>query len=424
MNQATALIDGNNFYVACEQNIDPSLVGLPVIVLSNNDGCIVARSPEARELGISMGQPYFKVRHKLKRLGVVVRSSNYALYGDMSQRLMNLLTKHCEKIEIYSIDEAFVQLNRPSDADLRPWARQLRALVHQNLGLPIAIGIGAGKGQAKLANHLAKALSTHAGIFDIHMAKDQDFWLKSIDIEDVWGIGHKFANWCRVRGVNTAQQLRDMPTNEICNKLGVAGVRLQHELQGEACLPLKIVNTPKQQICVSRSFGRPVTILEELHQAISIHIIRASEKLRKHNQRAGAITVFTRTNPFTKSFYSESATAQLDMPSNDTAVLLKAAITLTKQIFQPHHLLVKAGVIMEKLQSTDYLQPSLLTCYSPEGLKRRERLMHVIDKLNKRYGHGTLNWATCAPGQGWEMRQEQLSCAMTTRIIQVPIVNS
>ena len=188
MSQAIALIDGNNFYVACEQSLDPSLVGLPVVVLSNNDGCIVARSPEARELGIPMGQPYFKIRYELEKLGVVVRSSNYALYGDMSNRFMKLLAQHSEKIEVYSIDEAFVQINRPPDSNLRPWARQLRALAHQNLGLPIAIGIGASKSQAKLANHLAKTISTKAGIFDLHMVQDQNYWLKTIDIENVWGI--------------------------------------------------------------------------------------------------------------------------------------------------------------------------------------------------------------------------------------------
>ena len=211
MNQATALIDGNNFYVACEQSIDPSISGQPVIVLSNNDGCIIARSPEARLLKIPMGKPYFKVRHELEQLGVVVRSSNYSLYGDMSQRLMNLLKQHSERIEIYSIDEAFAQINRPSNYDRLPWARQLRVLIHQHLGLPIAIGIGATKSQAKLANHLAKTIPKYAGIFDLMATKDQDYWLRAIDVENVWGVGKQLARWCRMRGINNAQQLRDMP---------------------------------------------------------------------------------------------------------------------------------------------------------------------------------------------------------------------
>ena len=424
MNQAIALIDGNNFYVACEQSVDPSLAGLPVVVLSNNDGCIVARSPEARELGISMGQPYFKIRYELEKLGVVVRSSNYALYGDMSQRFMKLLAQHSEKIEVYSIDEAFVEITRPPKFDLRPWARQLRALIHQNLGLPIAIGIGANKVQAKLANYLAKNITTHTGIFDLHISKDQNFWLETIDIENVWGIGPKLAQWCRIHGVNTARQLRDMPNNEIHNKLGIVGIRLQNELQGKVCLPIKIVSPPKQEICVSRSFRRPITNLAELRQAVSTHIIRASEKLRKAKQQVGAITVFTRTSPFTQSFYSQKATTQLNIPSNDTSVLLKASLTLTKKIFQPYHYLIKAGVIMQQLQSIDYLQATLLHHYNPEEIKRRQRLMKTIDELNKRYGSGTVSWAACGLKQHWGMRREQLSYASTTRIIEVPIVHS
>ena len=424
MSRSTALIDGNNFYVACEQAIDPSLLGRPVIVLSNNDGCIVARSPEARELGIPMGQPYFKIRRELEKLGVIARSSNYALYGDMSKRLMSLLSKHCEQIEIYSIDEAFAQINRPPNSDLRPWARQLRALAHQNIGIPIAIGIGASKGQAKLANRLAKTVSTHAGIFDLCLTEDQDYWLKTINIEHIWGIGNQFAKWCRLRGINTAQQLRDMPANQIRSKLGIAGIRLQHELRGEACLPLKTISPQKQQTCVSKSFGRPVTSLEEMHQAVSTHVIRASEKLRRQNQRAAAITVFTCTSAFTQSFYDQSATTQLDMPSNDTSVLLKASLILTQQIFRPYHRLIKAGVIMKKLQSTDCLQLNFLNHYSPEVLKRRERLMQTIDNLNKHYGNDTVKWAAGVSNQSWEMRREQLSCATTTRINELPVVYS
>jgi len=424
MIQAIALIDGNNFYAACEQNIDPSISGRPVVVLSNNDGCIVSRSPEARSLGIKMGQPYFTVRHELKALGVVVRSSNYALYGDMSQRLMNLLEKHCNQLEIYSIDEAFAQISRPPDYDLRPWARQIRALVHQNLGLPISIGIGSSKGQAKLANYLAKTISTYSGVFDLHINKDQESWLKTIDIENVWGIGPKRANWCKTRGINTAQQLRDMPSNELRSKFGVIGIQLQQELRGESCLPIKTTLPQKKQTCVSGSFGRPITNLGELRQAISNHVIRAGEKLRKQNQRAGAITVFTRTSSFSQSFYKQSKTKQLDTPSNDTTILLKEALTLTKQIFQPYCLLIKAGVIMQKLQNTSHLQPNFLGQQSSHELQRSEELMQAIDRLNKHYGRGTISWAICVSNQSWSMRCEQLSCSKTTQVNNLPIVYS
>ena len=223
MPSATALIDGNNFYASCEQSLDPALIGRPVVVLSNNDGCIVARSAEARALGIAMGTPYFKARTELARQNVVVRSSNYALYADMSQRMMSLLETHCEELEIYSIDEAFARLSRPRSGDLQHWARRLRARVRQDLGLPIAIGVGASKGQAKLANRLAKQVPAHAGVFDLGRCDDADNWLETVAIEDVWGIGRKLARWCRLRGITNARQLRDMPSGELRAKCGVVG---------------------------------------------------------------------------------------------------------------------------------------------------------------------------------------------------------
>ena len=423
--QAIALIDGNNFYAACEQNIDPSLSGRPVIVLSNNDGCIIARSPEARALGIPMGQPYFKSHYELKKLDVIVRSPNYALYGDMSQRLMSLLEKHCNLLEIYSIDEAFAQINRPTNYDLIPWARKLRTLIHRNLGLSISIGIGTSKVQAKLANHLAKNISTYAGIFDLNPSKNNKGWLEKVNVEQVWGVGQQMARWCRIRGINTAQELLNINKKELQSKFGVTSIRLLYELQGENCFSLKPLASAKQQTCVSRSFSRPITTIEELHQAISSYVVRASEKLRKQHQRAGAITIFVNTSPFAQSFYKQSATTQLNTPSNDTAVLLKASRILTKKIFRPYHLLIKAGVIMQKLQGTDHLQGNLLESYDNfKDIQRREQLMQTIDNLNQRYGNDTLKWATCISNQSWNMRRKNLGYASTTRIIALPIVHS
>ncbi len=422
MPQATALIDGNNFYAACEQSLDASLGNRPLVVLSNNDGCIVARSSEARALGITMGTPYFKVQSELERLGVVVRSSNYALYGDMSQRLMTLLEAHCEELEIYSIDEAFARISRPLDCDLKPWARQLRAQVHQNLGLPIAIGLGANKSQAKLANHLAKAIPAHAGVFDLLTANNPDTWLESVAIENVWGIGRKLAHWCRLRGVSNARQLRDMSRSELHSHCGIVGIRLQRELQGHACLPLALAPAPKQETCVSRSFSRPITNLEELRQAVATYVVRASEKLRRQQQRTRTLTVFTRTSPFAPSFYSQAATTQLDLPSNDTAVLLAAALPLAERIFRPHRRLSKAGVMMQNLQSTDHLQQHLLVAVNTDAQQRRDRLMHTIDQLNYRYGSGAVSWAACGIQPEWSMRRNQLSRAATTRLNDVPLV--
>ena len=424
MPQATALIDGNNFYASCEQSLDPALIGHPVVVLSNNDGCIVARSAEARALGIRMGTPYFKARRELERHNVVVRSSNYALYADMSQRMMSLLEAHCEELEVYSIDEAFGRIRRPRNGDLQGWARQLRARARQNLGLPIAIGLGASKAQAKLANRLAKQTPDHAGMFDLGQCDNPDRWLETIAIEDVWGIGRQLAHWCRLRGISNARHLRDMPSGELRAKCGVVGLRLQRELRGHACLPLELAPAPKQETCVSRSFSRPITSQEELHQAIATYVVRAAEKLRKQRQRAAALTVYTRTSPFAPGFYSQAASTQLDLPSNDTAVLLEAARPLVARIFRPHRPLAKAGVLMQHLQSHDILQTHLMVPMSEEQQQKRECLMQTIDRINRRYGRGTLQWAGCGLQPSWLMRREQLSRAATTRLQDLPVVKA
>ena len=424
MPQATALIDGNNFYASCEQSLDPALIGHPVVVLSNNDGCIVARSAEARALGIRMGTPYFKARRELERHNVVVRSSNYALYADMSQRMMSLLEAHCEELEVYSIDEAFGRVRRPSNGDLQGWARQLRAQARQNLGLPIAIGLGASKGQAKLANRLAKQTADHAGTFDLGQCDNPDHWLETIAIEDVWGIGRQLAHWCRLRGISNARRLRDMPSGELRAKCGVVGLRLQRELRGHACLPLELAPAPKQETCVSRSFSRPITSQEELQQAIATYVVRAAEKLRKQQQRAAALTIYTRTSPFAPGFYSQAASTQLDLASNDTAVLLQAARPLVARIFRPHRQLAKAGVLMQHLQSHEILQTHLMVPMSEEQQQKRECLMQTIDRINRRYGRGSLQWAGCGLQPSWLMRRGQLSRAATTRLQDLPVVRA
>ena len=424
MPQATALIDGNNFYASCEQSLDPALIGRPVVVLSNNDGCIVARSAEARALGIAMGTPYFKARRDLERQNVVVRSSNYALYADMSQRMMSLLEAHCEELEVYSIDEAFARLSRPRDGNLQAWARLLRARVRRELGLPIAIGLGASKGQAKLANRLAKQIPGHAGTFDLANCDDVDRWLETIAIEDVWGIGRKLARWCRLRGISNARLLRDMPSAELRAKCGVVGLRLQRELQGHACLPLEVAPPPKKETCVSRSFSRPITTRGELRQAVATYVARAAEKLRKQHQRTAALTVYTRTSPFTPGFYSQAASTWLDLPSNDTAVLLEHALPLVDRIFRPNRQLAKAGVLMQHLQGDEILQTHLMVATTTEEQHKRERLMQTMDAINRKYGRGSLVYAAQGLSQPWLMRRERLGRSSTTRLTEIPIVHA
>jgi len=428
MARATVLIDGNNFYASCEAVLDPSVIGRPLVVLSNNDGCIVSRSAEARALGIPMGSPYFKVRAELQRHGVIVRSSNYGLYADMSQRLMASLEAWVEELEIYSIDEAFGLLHRPAagngqPGDLRAWGQRLRQQVRRDLGLPVAVGIAPTKVLAKLANRVAKRDPLQGGVFDLGAVDDPDPWLESVAVEDIWGIGRQLSRWCRLRGIADARALRDMPAGELRRRCGVVGLRLQQELQGQACLPLQSLPPAKQETCVSRSFSRPVSSREELRQAIATYLSRAAEKLRRQGQRAGAITVFVRSSPFDgSSFYSNAATAVLLLPSNDTTVLLAAALPLTDSLYRRHKPLQKAGVLLQQLQPEALLQHHLLAPLEPQQQRRREALMAAVDGLNRRYGSGTVQWAACGLQPVWAMRRSRLSRAATTRISDVPLV--
>ncbi len=434
--EATVLIDGNNFYASCEALMDPALIGRPLVVLSNNDGCIVSRSAAARAMGIRMGQPWFQVKRELERRGVLVRSSNYALYADMSQRLMSVLEEWVEELEIYSIDEAFGLLHRPGPAsdgsgDLTDWGRRLRRDVQRRLGLPVAVGIAATKVQAKLANRLAKAagkgmgMGAGEGVFDLGAVADPDPWLEAVPIEDVWGIGRRLARWCRLRGVANARVLRDLPSGELRHRCGVVGVRLQQELRGIACLPLERLPAAKRETCVSRSFSRPIDNLPQLREAVATYTCRAAEKLRRQRQRAGALTVFVRSSPFNgTSFYANAATITLPLASHDSAALLAAALPLAERLFNPHKPLQKAGVVLQQLQPETLLQHHLLVPQSPEQERRRRALMAVVDGLNRRYGSGTVQWAACGLHRPWAMRRGQLSRAATTRLADLPVVRS
>ena len=455
MASAIVLIDGNNFYASCEAVLDPGVIGRPLVVLSNNDGCIVSRSAEARALGIPMGAPYFQVQRQLQQHQVIVRSSNYGLYADMSQRLMATLEPWVEELEVYSIDEAFGRLRRPpaqaaardrlgmppagkleatspedqgpESPDLTAWGQALRQRVRRDLGLPVAIGIAPTKVLAKLANRIAKQDPHYRqqGVFDLAAVADPDPWLEAVAIEEVWGIGRQLSRWCRLRGIANARQLRDMPPGELRRRCGVVGLRLQLELRGSSCLPLLEAAPAKQETCVSRSFSTPITTRAELREAVATYLSRAAEKLRRQQQLAAAITVFVRSSPFDgTAFYSNAATVVLPLASQDTAVLLKAALPLTDQLFRPHKPLRKAGVLLQGLQPQSLLQHHLLAPLSSEEQVRREALLAAVDGLNRRFGSGTLQWAACGLSPAWTMRRSRLSRAATTRLSDVPVARA
>jgi len=428
MSLALALIDGNNFYASCEAALDPTVAGRPLVVLSNNDGCIVSRSAEARALGIPMGSPLFQVKALLERHQVIVRSSNYSLYADMSQRLMASLEGWVEELEIYSIDEAFGLLRRPGgNGDLTAWGEALRHQMRRQLGLPVAVGIAPTKVLAKIANRIAKRDPSWCGrgVFDLGQVADPDPWLAATAIEDVWGIGRQLSRWCRLRGIADARALRDMPSGELRRRCGVVGLRLQQELQGHRCLPLTAIAPAKRETCVSRSFSSPIHTAAALREAVATYLCRAAEKLRRQQQRAGALTVFVRSSPFDgTAFYANAATTVLPLPSNDTAVLLAAALPLVERLFRPHKPLRKAGVILQDLSPITLLQHHLLVPQSPEQQRRREALMATVDQLNRRYGSGTIQWAACGLDPSWRMRRGHLSRAATTRLADIPVARA
>jgi len=421
---ALALIDCNNFYASCEQAFDPLLQGRPVVVLSNNDGCIVARSREARQLGIAMGTPYFKVANQLQSLGVAVRSSNYALYGDMSSRVMACIEARVPELEVYSVDEAFARTPALEPGALLAWGAELRVVVRQQLGLSIAVGMASSKVLAKLANRLAKVDPARAGVFRFPAAAALQPWLELVPVEDIWGVGQRLARWCRLRGLSTAWALSQADPALVRRQWGVVGLRLQQELRGISCLPLVQGPSPKRETCVSRSFSQPIQDLQLLRQAVASYVVRAAEKLRQQQQRTACLTVFIRTSPFQSGFYSNSATIKLALASNDTAVLLQAALPLVAQLFRSGYRFHKAGVLLQELQPLEQLQQHLFVSLSPQQQQRRECLMQLVDQLNARFGAGTLQWAATGLQPPWLMRRGHLSPGYTTRIKELPLVQA
>jgi DNA polymerase V len=289
----------------------------------------------------------------------------------------------------------------------------------------VAVGIAPTKVLAKIANRIAKREPGRRGVFDLGALDHPDPWLEAIAIEDVWGIGRRLSRWCRLRGITDARALRDMPSGELRRRCGVVGLRLQQELRGHACLPLTGAAPARQETCVSRSFSVPVTSPGALREAVATYLCRAAEKLRRQRQRAGAVTVFVRSSPFDGTrLYSNAATATLPLPSNDTAVLLAAALPLVDRLFRPAKPLRKAGVLLQDLQPLERLQHHLLVPLPEAEQRRREALMATVDALNHRFGRGTVRWAACGLRPAWRMRRSRLSRAATTRLGDVPVVRA
>ncbi len=415
-----ALVDCNNFYASCERLFDPKLAGRPVVVLSNNDGCIIARSNEAKALGIGMGTPYFKCRDFLKSRGVKVFSSNYALYGDLSHRVMTVLKQLEPHVEIYSIDEAFLHLGEIHDKDLTQYCRQVRQTILQHTGIPVSIGIGCTKTLAKVAGRIAKKNKNHGGVFDISN-KDIDAILAQFDVSDVWGIGRRQTERLHRRGIKTALALKNCEDGWLRKNLTVTGLRTAMELRGTPCIAMENHPVSKKSIASSKSFGCQVESLADLKEALSTYMAQAAVKLREQGALANSLQVYLTTNRFSaKPHYSARRVITLPEPTNSTTVFIKHGLAALKQIYKPGLRYQKTGVVLFGLMAESYHQPGL---FSPPDRKSKP-LMAAMDLINNKWGRYTIQHAVAGLEKPWKNRREKKSPAYTTNWKELPVVKA
>ena len=416
-----ALVDCNNFYVSCERVFNPKLEGRPVVVLSNNDGCVVSRSPEAKALGINTGTPFFECRDRILRCGGVILSSNYTLYGDMSRRVMDTLSTFAPNIEVYSIDEAFLSLSGFERFGLGDYGRQIRDRVRKWTGIPVTVGIAPTKTLAKAANHYAKK---HDELHGVCCAQDSslDDILQFTEVEEVWGVGGRHGKMLRRHGITNARQLRDADDRWVVKRMTVVGLRTVWELRGTSALELDEVPAPRKDIISSRSFGRPVECLEELEEALASYVVRAAEKLRRQGSLASVLSVSLSTNRFGKGpQYTNSATCSLQPPTNSTPELMDHARRPLQRIYRPGYRFSKTSVMLSGLSPAKHRPFHLFGTAPNEG--RRTALMGTVDALNKRFQRKTVTFAAEGLQQPWRMKQEHLSPRYTTRWDELPVVS-
>ena len=404
-----ALADCNNFYASCERVFNPKLERKPVVVLSNNDGCIIARSNEAKKLGIKMGEPAFKIKNVVEKYNVNVFSTNFALYGDLSKRVMNTFRTEVNKMEVYSIDEAFLDFSDLADKER---AIQIKKKVQMWTGIPVSIGIAKTKTLAKVANHIAKKY-TKVGYF---MFDDEDLIRRALNVfpvEDLWGIGKKHAKRLKEVGICTALQFRETDTGWIKRHLSINGVKLQKELKGEICHPLETTIQRKKNICTARSFGTEIKELRKLREAVSSHANTCATKLRKEKSCCSTISVFLSTNPFKPQAkqYHPYRVFNLDVPTNDSIEIVRFALKGLDQIYRSDCIYKKAGVIVGKTIPESQIQLSLFDNLDRD--KRRD-INSAVDIINSKMGRNKVKLAVQGTGREWKLRQESLSPCYTT----------
>ena len=412
-----ALVDCNNFFASCERVFQPSLINKPIVVLSNNDGCIVARSNEAKALGIPMGAPFYQIKDLIQNRGVSVFSSNFQLYGDMSERIMNSLRSFAPDLEVYSIDEAFLHLN--PEERLYDKALEMRTKLLQWTGIPTSFGIAPTKTLAKIANRFAKKNTTE-GVFQLTCPTLTDEILKKLPIQEIWGISSGFGRRLHKLGIFSALELKNADPKRIRKSLGVVGERIVYELCGNSCLGLEEV-TPKKNILSSRSFGTPLTELKPIEEALANYAVRAAQKLRNQKSKAQGVYVFLNTNRFRKDepYYANGATLGFDLPTSDTRLIIHYGKKLLQWIYRKGYNYHKCGIMLLDLIHEEIEQENL---FVKRDSSKGDRLMKTVDQINRSMGSKTLFYAAQGIERKWKMRCNLSSPLYTTSWNDLPKV--
>jgi DNA polymerase V len=413
-----ALIDCNAFYVSCERVFNPKLNNKPVVALSNNDGCIIARSKEAKALGIKMGVPLFKVKDIVERENVIVFSSNYTLYADMSRRVMNIISEFTPSIGVYSIDEAFIELTN-MNVDYESYARHMRKVILQYTGIPVSIGIASTKTLTKVANHIAKDDESLEGVCSLIQHENLDQVLEDTNVADVWGVGRQLSKKLIANGIFNAKLLKNCEDAWVRKMMSVNGLKTVSELREISCLDLEETSATRKSCCTTRSFGKPLINLEDIEQAVTTFARRATERIRGENLIASTVSVFLRTNPFDRNrYYSNSSTTTLSYPTYDTVQIVKTALQLTKIIFRENYKYKKAGVLLSGFYEKGTETKDLFS----EARYRSPKLMSAVDQINERYGSDTIQIATeCQMGK-WKQKRKNCTQSYTTQLDNVLLI--
>ncbi|TWD49514.1 translesion error-prone DNA polymerase V subunit UmuC [Pseudomonas sp. SJZ131] len=410
------LIDCNSFYASCERVFRPDLAKVPIVVLSNNDGCVIARSYDAKPF-VKMGEPYFQIKHKLRQLGIVAFSSNYALYGDMSERVMSLIESMVPAVEVYSIDEAFADLTGIDGLDAL--GRQIRSQVLRSTGIPVGVGIAPTKTLAKLANHTAKRLQAQTGgVVNICDQVKRDWVLRNTDVAEVWGVGRRMKVHLNAMGIKTAMDLAKSDAWTLRKNFSVVIEKTARELAGTPCLELDEPDPPKQEICCSRMFGKRLKELPPIKEAVATYMMRASEKLRAQKSLCKKIRVSIRTGMFNpeEAKYANGVLIDLPYPTDDVRLLTKAAVNALDRVFRQGFNYSKAEVMLLNLCQPGEYTDDLFAVSQPV---EATRVMAVLDQVNGRWGRGTLRAASVPSNPDWGMRREMMSQSYTTKLDQL-----